>query len=95
MGSQEVKDPMKEMDWNNIGGDANQQSNTGAATQKRLPKKMRQIPDYYFLPRRSLPSTIGFYGSFIVAGIGAGMLWEVWINKKIKEDGGIIWKFDK
>ncbi|WCJ18726.1 hypothetical protein M5689_001055 [Euphorbia peplus] len=62
---------------------------------KRLPKKIREIPEYYFLPRRSLPSAIAFYGSFILGGIGAGMLLEVWINKKVKEDGGVIWEFDK
>ncbi|GAB2224100.1 hypothetical protein Droror1_Dr00004847 [Drosera rotundifolia] len=84
MGSEEVKDSMKEMDWKSIGGGADQQSDTKTVTQKRLPKKMRQIPDYYFLPRRSIPSAIAFYGSFIAAGIGAGMLLEVWIEKKVK-----------
>lgn len=62
---------------------------------KRLPKRVRQIPEYYFLPRRSLPSAIAFYGSWIVAGVGAGMLAEIWINKKVKEDGGVIWEFGK
>lgn len=53
--------------------------------------KIRQIPDTYFLPRRSLPSALAFYGAFIAAGIGAGMLLEKWITKKIAEDGGILW----
>ncbi|KAJ8631036.1 hypothetical protein MRB53_024359 [Persea americana] len=60
---------------------------------KRLPGKMRQIPDYYFLPRRSLPSAIAFYGAICAAGIGAGMLVEIWINKKVKEDGdSVLWE---
>ncbi|KAF5193071.1 Os-9 [Thalictrum thalictroides] len=62
---------------------------------KRLPKKIRQVPDYYFLPRRSLLSVSAIYGACIAAGIGAGMLIEVWVKKKIKEDGGIIWEKNK
>ncbi|KAL9254533.1 hypothetical protein AKJ16_DCAP01358 [Drosera capensis] len=84
MGSEEMKESMKEVDWKSIGGPAEQQSDSRSVIQKRLPKRMRQIPDYYFLPRRSLPSAIAFYGSFIAAGIGAGMLLEVWIEKKVK-----------
>lgn len=53
--------------------------------------KIRQIPDTYFLPRRSLPSALAFYGAFIVAGIGAGMLVEKWIQMKVAEDGGTLW----
>ncbi|EPS68714.1 hypothetical protein M569_06055 [Genlisea aurea] len=68
-----------------------------AAVKKRLPKKIRRLPDDYFLPRKSIPSAILFYGAWIAAGIGAGMLTEVWINKKIKEDGGggVVWEFGK
>lgn len=99
MTAEEAKDPLKDMDWKNMGNEANTTSNKlengQAVIKKRLPKKIRQIPDCYFLPRRSLPSAIAFYGSFIVAGVGAGMLLEVWINKKVKEDGGVIWEFDK
>ncbi|KAJ6299317.1 hypothetical protein OIU76_020315 [Salix suchowensis] len=58
-------------------------------------KGHRQIPDYYFLPRLPLPTSIAFYGACIAGGVGAGMLLEMWINKKVKEDGGIIWEFDK
>jgi len=53
--------------------------------------KIRQIPETYFLPRRSLSSAFAFYGAFIVAGIGAGMLVEKWIQKKVAEDGGTLW----
>jgi len=53
--------------------------------------KIRQIPDTYFLPRRSLPSALAFYGAFVVAGIGAGMLVGKWIEKKVAEDGGTLW----
>ena len=51
---------------------------------KRLPKKIRQVPDCYFLPRRSWPSALAIYGAVCAAGVGAGMLLEVWIDKKIK-----------
>jgi hypothetical protein len=51
---------------------------------KRLPKKIREVPDCYFLPRRSWPSALAIYGAVCAASFGAGMLLEVWINKKIK-----------
>ncbi|OIS99867.1 PREDICTED: uncharacterized protein LOC109228459 [Nicotiana attenuata] len=95
MRAEQPKDSMKEMDWKTLGGTESNESGIGPAVKKRLPKKIRQVPEYYFLPRRSLPYNIAFYGSFIAAGVGAGMLLEVWINKKIKEDGGVIWEFDK
>ncbi|KAK4386203.1 hypothetical protein Sango_2490900 [Sesamum angolense] len=94
MGTEE-KDISKTMDWKSIGEPVSSESGEGAAVKKRLPKKIRQIPDYYFLPRRSLPSAILFYGAWIAAGVGAGMLTEIWINKKVEEDGGVIWEFDK
>ncbi|KAI5601150.1 hypothetical protein BDE02_01G073000 [Populus trichocarpa] len=97
MVTEEPKDPFKGVDWKAIGGEL--QKDPSAATKpiikKRLPKKIRQIPDYYFLPRLPLPTVIAFYGACIAGGVGAGMLLEMWINKKVKEDGGIIWEFDK
>ncbi|KAK3194591.1 hypothetical protein Dsin_025901 [Dipteronia sinensis] len=97
MGSEQPKDPFQGVDWKAIGGEMQKDPSAGVkqVIQKRLPKKVRQIPEYYFLPWRSLPSAIAFYGSCIAGGIGAGMLLEIWINKKVKEDGGIIWEFDK
>lgn len=90
MGTVEPKDPFKGVDWKAIGSEL--QKDPSAASKpvikKRLPKKIRQIPECYFLPRRSLPSSIAFYGAWIAGGIGAGMLLEVWINKKVK---GIAW----
>lgn len=90
MGSEEPKDPLKGVDWKAIGTELQKDPSAGVkpVIKKRLPKKIRQIPDYYFLPRRSLPSAIAFYGSCIAGGIGAGMLLEIWINKKVK---GIPW----
>lgn len=86
MGTEEPKDPFKGVDWKAIGGELQKDPSAGAKSviRKRLPKKIRQIPDYYFLPRRSLPSAIAFYGACIAGGIGAGMLLEIWINKKVK-----------
>ncbi|KMS97015.1 hypothetical protein BVRB_7g179620 [Beta vulgaris subsp. vulgaris] len=98
MSMEEAKDPLKDVDWKNISGvnNADNKVETGETIiKKRLPKKIRQIPECYFLPRKSLPSATAFYGSFILAGVGAGMLLEVWINKKVKEDGGVIWEFGK
>ncbi|GFP93775.1 hypothetical protein PHJA_001521900 [Phtheirospermum japonicum] len=61
---------------------ASTDSGDGASVKKRPPKRIRQVPEYYFLPRKPLPYTVLFYGSCIAAGIGAGMLIEVWLNKK-------------
>ncbi|XWS31328.1 hypothetical protein CRYUN_Cryun23aG0067300 [Craigia yunnanensis] len=97
MGTEETKDPLKGVDWKAIGSELQKDPSAGGkpVIKKRLPKKIRQIPECYFLPRMSIPSAIAFYGACIAGGIGAGMLLEVWINKKIKEDGGVIWEFDK
>lgn len=50
------------------------------------PKKRRlmKLPEHYFLPRRPLSHNLLFYGACIAGGIGAGMIVEVWMNKKIK-----------
>ncbi|KAL1567639.1 Dihydrosphingosine phosphate lyase [Salvia divinorum] len=69
-------------------------SSKGVSAQKRFPKKMREIPDSYFLPRRSLSFNLTFFGACIAGGIGAGMLLQKWINKKVAEDGGVIYEFD-
>ncbi|KAG6498691.1 hypothetical protein ZIOFF_038413 [Zingiber officinale] len=74
MTSEESKGLLKDMDWKTASNAASDSS--GPVTKKRLPKKIRQVPDYYFLPRRSLPATVAFYGAFCAAGVGAGMLLE-------------------
>ncbi|THG04035.1 hypothetical protein TEA_024078 [Camellia sinensis var. sinensis] len=89
MGTEEPKGQLKGMDWENIGDSIHNEPSAGPVTKKRLPRKVRQIPDCYFLPRRSLPSAIAFYGAWIVAGVGAGMLAEIWINKKVKASNNI------
>ncbi|KVH94123.1 hypothetical protein Ccrd_003817 [Cynara cardunculus var. scolymus] len=76
--------PKDSLDWKTIGDSSKNEADTGPVVKKRLPRKMRHIPDYYFLPRRSMFANIAIYGSCIVGGIGAGMLTEIWINKKIK-----------
>ncbi|CAN1779084.1 hypothetical protein LINPERHAP1_LOCUS14624 [Linum perenne] len=97
MGSEEHKDPLKGVDWKAIGTELQKDPSAGMkqAVKKRLPKRIRKIPESYFLPRMSWPSAIGFYGACIAGGIGAGMLVEMWIDKKVKDDGGVIWEFDK
>ncbi|KAL4205188.1 hypothetical protein AMTRI_Chr01g136090 [Amborella trichopoda] len=87
---EENRDLLKTLDWKALGNVSD-----GQPIKKRLPRKVRQAPDYYFLPRRSIPTTIALYGAIGAAGIGAGMLVELWINKKVQEDGGIIWEMDK
>lgn len=94
MGTEDSKGSLNNMNWKTLGGDGTS-SSSESVVKKRLPKKMRQVPDYYFLPRRSLISAIALYGSIMAAGVGAGMLVEIWINKKVREDGGIIWEMDK
>ncbi|XP_034581271.2 uncharacterized protein [Setaria viridis] len=94
MASEDLKDMLKNVDWKTVGGAVTTESSQ-PVIKKRLPKKIRQVPECYFLPRRSLPSALAIYGAVCAAGVGAGMLLEVWINKKIKEDGGIIWEMDK
>ncbi|KAL8088699.1 uncharacterized protein LOC141695114 [Apium graveolens] len=92
----ETKDPLKANDWKNIGKSVADDPTSESLVKKRRPKKVRNIPEYYFLPRKTLPSAIAFYGSWILGGVGAGMLAEIWINKKVKEDGGgVIWEFGK
>ncbi|KAG6788139.1 hypothetical protein POTOM_004193 [Populus tomentosa] len=86
MVTEEPKDPFKGVDWKAIGGELQKDPSAGTKPiiKKRLPKKIRQIPDYYFLPRLPLPTAIAFYGACIAGGVGAGMLLEMWINKKVK-----------
>ncbi|URE17691.1 Phosphoribulokinase / Uridine kinase family [Musa troglodytarum] len=76
MASEDSKDLLKNVDWKTVGNAVNSDS-LGPVTKKRFPKKIREIPDYYFLPRRSLPSSIAIYGAICAAGVGAGMLLEV------------------
>ncbi|CAN6226096.1 unnamed protein product, partial [Urochloa humidicola] len=83
MASEDSKDMLKNVDWKTVGGTVTTESSQ-PVIKKRLPKKIRQVPECYFLPRRSLPSALAIYGACCAAGVGAGMLLEVWINKKIK-----------
>ena len=84
METEEVKGTLKGSEWKSIGKSVADEQSLESAVKKRLPKKVRHIPDCYFLPRKSIPSAIAFYGSWILGGIGAGMLAEIWINKKVK-----------
>ncbi|XP_061341240.1 uncharacterized protein LOC133287615 [Gastrolobium bilobum] len=95
MGSEDAKDPLKGVDWKAVGGDMQRNPSVQPTLKKRLPKRVRQIPEYYYLPKWPLPSAILFCSACIAGGVGAGMLVEAWIHKKVKEDGGVIWEFDK
>ena len=83
MASVDSKDMLKNVDWKTVGGAVTTESSK-PIVKKRLPKKIRQVPDCYFLPRRSWPSALAIYVAVCAAGVGAGMLLEVWINKKSK-----------
>ena len=83
MGTEEPKNKLNGMEWVAIDDSAQKETSGKALVKKRIPKRVRKIPEHYFLPRRSLPSAIALYGSVIAAGIGAGMMVEVWIKKKI------------
>ncbi|CAN1787853.1 hypothetical protein LINPERHAP1_LOCUS17823 [Linum perenne] len=89
MGSEEHKDPLKGVDWKAIGTELQKDPSASMkqAVKKRLAKRIRKIPESYFLSRISWPSAIGFYGACIAGGIGAGMLVEMWIDKKVKAFG--------
>ncbi|KAJ0261082.1 Uncharacterized protein HA466_0042690 [Hirschfeldia incana] len=106
MASEGAKDPWKGEEWptseNQNQNQKKQKKPSGAGGVKMVARARKQMPrgleeryEAYFLPRKPWPSAIAFYGSFILGGIGAGMLIEAWINKKVKEDGGVIWEFDK
>ena len=94
MGTEDGKDPFKGVDWKAVGGEMQKNPGAQPVLKKRLPKKVRQIPDYYFLPRRSWPSAIAFYGSCILGGVAAGMLAEVWIEKKVKGNFWYLFVFN-
>ncbi|KAL8475128.1 hypothetical protein ACS0TY_031523 [Phlomoides rotata] len=97
MGS-EKKDPLNLPEWKGFEESVNSSSRPSGdeiVAKKRVSRRIRQIPEYYFLPQRSLLSSLLLCGASIAGGIGAGMLVEIWIKKKAEEDGGIIWDFDK
>uniref|UniRef100_A0A0E0A5Y1 DPL2 protein n=1 Tax=Oryza glumipatula TaxID=40148 RepID=A0A0E0A5Y1_9ORYZ len=75
MGSEDTKDMLKNVDWKTVGGSVTTDPSQ-PVVKKRLPKKIRQVPECYFLPRRSLPSALAIYGAVCAAGVGAGMLLE-------------------
>ncbi|KAJ4760467.1 krueppel-like factor [Rhynchospora pubera] len=87
MATGDSKDMLKNVDWKTVGETGTSTTTTSSSTpivKKRLPKKMRHVPDYYFMPRLSRPKDFVIYGACIAAGIGAGMLGEISIKKKIK-----------
>ena len=61
MATEEPRDPFKGVDWKAVGNDMQKDPGVKPGIKKRLPRKIRQIPDCYFLPRRSLPYNIAFF----------------------------------
>ena len=84
MGSEDAKDPFNGVDWKAVGGEMHQNPSAKPALKKRLPKKVREIPEFYILPRWPLPKAILFCSACIGGGVAAGMLIETWIEKKVK-----------
>lgn len=96
MSNEESTEVLKNVDWKTVGNAVTKRTSGAVVPKKRISEtRFRQIPEYYFLPKRSVPYVIGVYGTIIAAGIGAGMVIENWINKKIQEDGGVVWEFGK
>jgi hypothetical protein len=60
----------------------------GAVTKK--PTKVRMVPEFYILPRRSIPKTIALYAFLTAAGVGAGMLVEQWINIQVASQFSVL-----
>ena len=84
MGTEEPRDPLQGVDWKAVGNDMQKNPGDKPGIKKRLPRKIRQIPECYFLPRRSRLYNFTFVSACIASGIGAGMLVEMWINKKVR-----------
>ncbi|KAL2622587.1 hypothetical protein R1flu_002792 [Riccia fluitans] len=61
----------------------------GESVKGRTPKS-RLAPEVYFLPRRPRHVSFAIYGTIILAGVGAGVLLEQWINARVLEDGGYV-----
>ncbi|WZZ12817.1 uncharacterized protein LOC103837800 [Brassica rapa] len=98
MGSEEAKDPWKGEEWGNENQTKKKKKKPSSGVtraRKQIPRGLEEKYEAYFLPRKPWPKALAFYGSFVLGGIGAGMLIESWINNKVKEDGGVIWEFDK
>ena len=66
-----------EYDWKTVDGAVTTESSQ-PVIKKRLPKKIRQVPECHFLPSQSWPSALAIYGAFCATGVGAGMVLEVW-----------------
>jgi len=84
MESKDANDPLKGVDWKAVGTEMQKNPSAQPTLKKRLPKRVRQIPDYYFLPRWPLPKAILFCSACIGAGVATGMVVETWIEKKVK-----------
>lgn len=84
MGTEGSKDPFNGLDWKVVRNDQQKDPDAKVVVKKQLPRKIKPIPECYFLPRRSLPSALAFYGACIAGGVGAGMLLELWMNKIVR-----------
>lgn len=83
-GNEESTEVLKNVDWKTVGNAVTNRTNEAVPKKRISETRFRQIPEYYFLPKRSVPYVIAVYGTIIAAGIGAGMVIENWINKKIQ-----------
>jgi hypothetical protein len=61
---------------------------------KKNPTKIRMVPEFYILPRRSIPKTIALCAFLTAAGVGAGMLVEQWINIQVANDTAVLFRKD-
>ncbi|CAF2038274.1 hypothetical protein HID58_032500 [Brassica napus] len=87
MGSEEAKDPWKGEEWGNENQTKKKKKKPSSGVtraRKQIPRGLEEKYEAYFLPRKPWPKALAFYGSFVLGGIGAGMLIESWINNKVK-----------
>ncbi|KAL9329041.1 hypothetical protein ACSQ67_004044 [Phaseolus vulgaris] len=89
MESKDAKDPFKGVDWKAVGSEMQKNPSAPPTLKKRLPNRVRQIPEFYFLPRWPLPKAILFCSACIGAGVATGMVVETWIEKKLKKMEGL------
>lgn len=74
----------KEKTWMDVHREGPQGEGSGVGGQPlRALKGIREAPPKYFLPRHSVRYTATKYGLIVVAGVGAGMVVEQWIRKKV------------
>ncbi|GAQ90752.1 hypothetical protein KFL_006800070 [Klebsormidium nitens] len=56
----------------------------------RAPRRIREVPESYFLKRPPLWVSLARAGLAVSAGLATAVWLEGWIKQKIAEDGGYV-----